>query len=117
MKIFVRILILVFITFGYQANAQTIQPTDSVSLQAPVIVAKTKVPQILAVRVVKVDTTSFTLLKKNNVAYADDIIQVLISNPKEFLLLRPTDNSKLVLFNIPFIVTIVYCKGLPFCSV
>jgi len=99
---------LVLLTLVVKAQA----PGDSVLLQQtsqqyavpvpnkinPVAPVPLPTAQVLAVRVIKVDESSKSLLMRSNTAYPDDIIEIKISNPQQFLLLRPTDQSKLVLY-------------------
>ncbi len=55
-------------------------------------------PQIIDLKVKKFDTSAVNSKSKNNPIYVNNLLLVRITNPRQFLLLRPSDNSKLILY-------------------
>lgn len=100
MKI-LKILAFIAIYIFSSLTAQSQNVADSLPqpiIQPAVIPSAHHVPEILAIKILKVDASSGSPVKKSNQAYAGDIIAILINHPAEFLKLRPTDQSKLILF-------------------
>jgi hypothetical protein len=97
LKTFTLLAINIFICLT--AKSQTVADSVPQQIMQPVVIPSAlPVPKILAIKILKVDTSSASQVSKSNIAYAGDIIAILINHPAEFLKLRPTDQSKLILF-------------------
>ncbi|MVN22016.1 hypothetical protein [Mucilaginibacter arboris] len=86
-------------------DSNTVTPATTKQNTKPAIVTREiKVPyqplksDILDIRVEEIAPTDTTAIKKRALIHVDYKISVLISNPKDFLLQRPTDKTKLILF-------------------
>ncbi|MEO8793854.1 MAG: hypothetical protein ABI390_00235 [Daejeonella sp.] len=78
---------------GNFAAAEELQPAVS-----KIDLTTSDQPQIIDLKVKKLDTSAVNSTRKNNLVYVNNLLLVRITNPRQFLLLRPSDNSKLILY-------------------